>query len=92
MALLGPVNARIPLAEVQLCVEGKMADARAMQAAPSHHHPGPDQADHHHHRDGKDQQRQLEAKPQGSLHLSEQYGTPTLPYLNNLPFNKAGRP
>jgi len=27
-------------------------------------------------------------EPQGQLDLSEQYGTPTLPYMNNLPFSK----
>ena len=86
MSLLGYVNTHIPLAKVQLYVGGKMADALAYQATPSHQQPGPDQADHHHYRDSKDAQKQLVRKAQQLPQLSEQYGTSTLPYLSNLPF------
>jgi hypothetical protein len=91
MALFGYVNARVPFTKVQFCVAGEVADAGAMQATPPHQQPGPDQAGRHHYRYSHDQQRQRGAKPQGHLHLSEQYGTPTLAYLNNLSFNKACR-
>src|SRR3989344_1620418 len=89
MALPGHVNTHIPLAEVQLYVEGKVTDARAPQATPSHQQPGLNQADHRHYRDSKDEQGRFEEGPQNPLHLSKQHGTPALPYLENLSFNDA---
>ena len=75
MALLWHIDACIPLAEVHLCIAGKMPDALTNQATPPHEQPGADYANHEHH---EDEQRQLEENLQGSLHLSEQYFLSTL--------------
>ena len=41
------VDARVLLAEPNLCAKGKFADARTVQAAPAYEQPRTDQANHH---------------------------------------------